>query len=308
MTIQDVSNILAVIEEKSINKAAARLYISQPALSKCIKKVEQEYSIVLFERSRGSGLTLTEEGRCFTEMARGIMQHHMLFESQLQQMRSDQSKVIVFACPMQRAFSISGPLMKWIYDRYPDYSMDLRTMPSGDMASAVRAGAVDVAHLARSDMPEDLFTQEVYRTEAYVYLRPGCGAGAKAVEVPGRIYPVLSMKELIGETMVSNLPGTGTRQMLDEVLRRAGVLLPVRDEANYSLRMAMVDANHASCLISSSALQEDPGIDTHRLYCLPPEENVITRGMLICREKFRNDKRFRILYEALREYYACSGI
>lgn len=50
-----------VAKEKSITGAAKRLYISQPAISKSLKKLEEELSVELFSRNL-NGVELTEEG------------------------------------------------------------------------------------------------------------------------------------------------------------------------------------------------------------------------------------------------------
>ena len=299
MTIQDIKNILTIIEEKSINKAAARLFVSQPALSKCVKKVEQEYSITLFQRSRGSALTLTEEGRCFLEMARGMEQCQKLFETQLTQIRSENRKNILFASPMQRAYSLSGPVMKWIYDNHPDYSMDLKTISSQDMAGALRSGAVDIALTGRKLGDESLYMREVFRTQNYLYVYPGCPAAERARTVEGLPYPVIALSDLVGETVVANLPGTGSRIVLEEILAKAGILLPIRDESAYALRIAMVDAGHAITVTSGDSLATDRRFDTSRIFCLSPEEDVESIDWLLCRRGFQNDSRYQIIFEAL---------
>ena len=88
MTIQDISSILTVMEELSINKAAAKLFLTQPALSKCIRKVEQEYGITLFQRTKGSSLVLTEAGIRFREMGSEVMKTHRLFTYQIEQLKT----------------------------------------------------------------------------------------------------------------------------------------------------------------------------------------------------------------------------
>ena len=83
MTIQDMKCILTIAEEGSINKAARKFFIAQPSLSKCVKKIEKEYGISLFQRSTGTALKITQEGECFLRMAQEVMQRHQLFENQL---------------------------------------------------------------------------------------------------------------------------------------------------------------------------------------------------------------------------------
>lgn len=52
MDIRILRYFVAVAEEKSITKAAQKLYISQPALSKQLKELENELELSLFERKR----------------------------------------------------------------------------------------------------------------------------------------------------------------------------------------------------------------------------------------------------------------
>ena len=59
-----IEYIIAIAEEKSLSKAAERLYLSQPALSQRLKKLEDELGTQLFTRER-DGLTLTDAGRIY---------------------------------------------------------------------------------------------------------------------------------------------------------------------------------------------------------------------------------------------------
>lgn len=68
MTIQQVLYVLAVQEYGSISKAAEHLFISQPALSLQIGKLEHELGFLLFIR-KAQGIALTPEGQVFCESA-----------------------------------------------------------------------------------------------------------------------------------------------------------------------------------------------------------------------------------------------
>ena len=61
---------LVLAEEKSISRAAERLYISHQCLSRYLKNLEQEYGIMFFERS--PRLSLTPAGQAYLEMLRQI--------------------------------------------------------------------------------------------------------------------------------------------------------------------------------------------------------------------------------------------
>ncbi|MBQ8108601.1 MAG: LysR family transcriptional regulator [Clostridia bacterium] len=71
MTLQQLNYIITISEIGSINRAAEKLYVSQPSLTSAIKELEKELGIVLFNRS-GRGVTLTAEGADFLPYARQV--------------------------------------------------------------------------------------------------------------------------------------------------------------------------------------------------------------------------------------------
>ena len=71
MTLQQLNYVITISEAGSINRAAERLYVSQPSLTSAIKELERELGIVIFNRS-GRGVTLTAEGMDFLPYARQV--------------------------------------------------------------------------------------------------------------------------------------------------------------------------------------------------------------------------------------------
>ena len=71
MTLQQLNYIITISETGSFNKAADKLYVSQPSLTNAVKELEKETGIVIFNRS-GKGVTLTAEGLSFLPYARQV--------------------------------------------------------------------------------------------------------------------------------------------------------------------------------------------------------------------------------------------
>ena len=71
MDLRRVKAFIAVAETLSVTKAAERLHISQPPLSRHIHQLEEELGVALFVRHR-HGVTLTEAGRRLLEKARAV--------------------------------------------------------------------------------------------------------------------------------------------------------------------------------------------------------------------------------------------
>jgi len=74
MSLQQLQYFVAVAEEQHVTRAAERLRISQPPLSRHIQALEDELGQPLFER-RGRGIVLTEFGRYFATKANAILDH-----------------------------------------------------------------------------------------------------------------------------------------------------------------------------------------------------------------------------------------
>jgi len=62
---KDFVRFITIVEEGSFTKAAAKLFITQPAISQTIQKIEQNYKIELFTRENGRSVSLTSDGQAF---------------------------------------------------------------------------------------------------------------------------------------------------------------------------------------------------------------------------------------------------
>ena len=78
MTLTQLNYIITIAETKSMNKAAEKLYVSQPSLTNAIKELEKELGITIFYRS-GRGVTLTNDGAEFCYMRSRYMDNMRQF-------------------------------------------------------------------------------------------------------------------------------------------------------------------------------------------------------------------------------------
>lgn len=81
--------ITAIAEEKSVTRAADRFYLSHPALSRHLKKLESELGTPLFERT-SRGMELTPAGMIFIADAHAILRIEKELEQDLEKLRKDQ--------------------------------------------------------------------------------------------------------------------------------------------------------------------------------------------------------------------------
>lgn len=93
MDFRHLRAFIAVAEESSVTKAATRLHISQPPLSRHIKQLEGELGIRLFVRHR-QGVTLTDAGHQLLEKARALASAAADFYESAGQTTSDNSNKV----------------------------------------------------------------------------------------------------------------------------------------------------------------------------------------------------------------------
>ena len=75
MTLQQVKYVIGIADSGSLNKAAERLFVSQPSLTSTIHDLEEELGITIFNRT-GRGVTLTNDGSEFLASARQLYQNY----------------------------------------------------------------------------------------------------------------------------------------------------------------------------------------------------------------------------------------
>lgn len=97
MTLQQLLYSVKIAETKSMNKAAAELFISQPALSSAIHELEEELDIEIFIRNQ-RGIIVTTEGENFLSYARQIVEMSNMLKDRY---TSEEMKTNKFSVSMQ---------------------------------------------------------------------------------------------------------------------------------------------------------------------------------------------------------------
>ena len=80
MTLQQLLYVLTVSDEKSMNKAAEKLFVSQPTLTSAIQSLEKELDIQIYNRT-SHGVTVTQQGQEFLTYARQLYQQYELLKN-----------------------------------------------------------------------------------------------------------------------------------------------------------------------------------------------------------------------------------
>lgn len=141
---------LAVAEYKSISKAAAQLYISQPAVSITIKKLEDNLNTTLFIR-KSKGVTLTENGRKLYESTKKAFQILTDTEDRLKHDQSTGYLRIAASNVLCKHYLM--PCLKEFTGLYPNTDISITCTSSSAACAMVEQGNIDLALVAKPENP-----------------------------------------------------------------------------------------------------------------------------------------------------------
>ncbi|MEK6345972.1 MAG: LysR substrate-binding domain-containing protein [Burkholderia sp.] len=136
-----IEYFLRVAELGSINKAAADLRLSQPALSRHIALLEHQLRARLFTRTRG-GVQLTEAGELLQERARPILRQLSALVDQVGDRAAGQLSLGV--APSWRHLFTSKAIARLVAD-YPGVRLRIREGVSHELRDGMHAGLLDLA-------------------------------------------------------------------------------------------------------------------------------------------------------------------
>ena len=152
-----------VAEQENITKAAELLYISQPALSKAIAKLEKSLDVTLFERRKGR-ISLSAMGRVYYEYVSSAFQVLESGEKKLEEMKESSGEMVSIASPVAGVlqeliynFLLSGDLIQINQYLYEEHILESELL-SGKLDFAVTPITIENSEIEQIKlMDEDIF-------------------------------------------------------------------------------------------------------------------------------------------------------
>ncbi|ASM74166.1 MULTISPECIES: pca operon transcription factor PcaQ [Roseobacteraceae] len=200
-----------IVRQGSLKRASERLNLTQPAVSRTLKDLEETLDAALLERDRG-GVTLTPQGEVFWHFAQTSLAALQQGLNGVDQMtRGGRTVVAVGALPSVAA-SLMPQVVAHLATSSPNMQLHIVEGAHGDLVGRLRAGALDmvIGRLGAVDTMQGLSFTQLYTEVVDMVVRPD--------------HPLLSAPRL---TALHNWP----------------VIYPPRDSAIYALVESFMLAN-----------------------------------------------------------------
>jgi DNA-binding transcriptional LysR family regulator len=148
MELRHLRYFVAVAEEQHYGRAAQRLNVAQPAISRQIQDLEEELGVQLFDRLP-RGVRISAAGKQFMEDARRILQEVQEAAQRAGRVARGETGTLRVGFTENSAWrGIVPEALRLFRQQQPDAELQLKPMKSREQIEAIRAGRLDAGFLA----------------------------------------------------------------------------------------------------------------------------------------------------------------
>jgi DNA-binding transcriptional LysR family regulator len=207
-SLDQLRGFVAVAEELHFGRAAERLNMTQPPLSRQIQKLEKAIGVRLFDRDN-RGVALTAAGAAFLADARRLLELAEMAPSLARRISAGSAGSVRIGFTAASTFGLLGALLNEISDALPDVDIDLKEMVTKDQTAALISGEIDLG-LARPPFDEEQFDSRLLYREPIMVAVP---TGHRLTHLTREV----TAQDLQGEDLIMHSP-TDARYFYDIVI------------------------------------------------------------------------------------------
>jgi DNA-binding transcriptional LysR family regulator len=241
MELRRLRTFVAVAELGTVSKAALRLRITQPALSRQIIELQHELRLRLFDRV-GRGLVLTAEGEQFLGYCRGALAHIDALGERADVLRRGNTGVLKVAAPPHTIESVLATFLPRYAERFPNVHVKLTEALGREQTAMLERGEVHIG--IRHDQGDRRFESRV--------LPPDEVLAACAASLALGHAGAIDITRLASHPLLLMDHGYSIRRLFDAACRLADVEPDIRLEsrAPHTL-LALAEAGQGVAIIPS---------------------------------------------------------
>jgi DNA-binding transcriptional LysR family regulator len=142
--LRQLRYFVAVADELHFTRAAHRLRLDQPTLSRHVRRLEQGLGVKLFDRTTRN-VALTEAGRVFLQKAREVLEAAESAVSTVREAAEGRTGLLRVGMMVQTAEPLRSAALNLFEERYPNVELKLTSYPFVDPSCGLETGETDVA-------------------------------------------------------------------------------------------------------------------------------------------------------------------
>jgi DNA-binding transcriptional LysR family regulator len=248
MDFRDLRYFEVIATEGNLGRAADKLFRTQPALTKCIDRLEEDLGARLFEKN-GRGMKLTAAGAILLTRTRQMAIMVEETSREMQDYAGGLKGKLRIGCVPTLAEHVMPFVFSELLADAPDVTVDLRVAMNDALLSALRDGALDlvVGPIVESD--DELVSEQFAEDEVVVL----ASRDHRIFNGPYSLQDLVKYKWVLPATTVAS------RQWLDQTFDRNGLPRPqVQIESNVlNIILPIIDKTHLLGFVTRINLRSD---------------------------------------------------
>ena len=204
-----------VAKRLNFTKAAKELFITQPAVTRHIHELEQQFKVRLFERN-GTRIRLSPAGKMLLQHTEALFAVYRNLEFDMSTLTQGHSGRLMLGGSMTAAPYILPPILSDFHSRYEDIEVSLVTGNTQFIEEALERKEIDLGIVEGHSRNSSIQYTEFMKDEIVLVSNP-----AHPLAKRGAIRP----DELLRIPLVLREPGSGTLEVLGHALKGVGIKL-----------------------------------------------------------------------------------
>ncbi|HBH86906.1 MAG TPA: hypothetical protein DDY17_04795 [Syntrophaceae bacterium] len=210
ITLQQMEILIALVETGSFTRAAGKLYLSQPSLTKQIQNLETASGTRVVNRG-STGISLTQEGQILYDYAKRILRLREDAKERIMRVKEQESGHIYIAASTIPATYIFPRLLSLMKQTHPDIQVHMQTHDSEETLQIVLADQAEIGFIGKEPLHKKLIAERLWK-DNLVLVVPSSHPLAERGSV--------TIEELAGVPFVVRERGSATREIVEQCLQK----------------------------------------------------------------------------------------
>lgn len=256
MISKEIKYILAIKRYGSMTKAAESLYITQSALSKAVKIIEQQTGSPLFSRI-GNNLIPTYIGKRYMEYAERIDMICSDWYSECNDLLDESKGQLTIAVALMRGSCLIPDTLKRFYTQYPDVQINLLEEAHSIEKQLLLSPDIDFVIYNDTTAHPSLVTEELGHEEIVLVTSWNHPLTKNGIHREGCRYPWLDIRDTKDEQYVLHPQDQTTGRISAGLLKTAGISPPVLLQTrNSDVAIRLAASGTAVCFVPESYVKK----------------------------------------------------
>ncbi len=221
MNISLFKTFIAVAKHKSITRASEGIYLTQPAITKQLKVLEQQYGIKLFESNKKNRI-LTEDGKHLLDYAHQIVNTFNESIASFDEKNGQVRGTLKIGVNLTLGIYVLPRLIKLFSDIYPELKIDMFLDNTEHIIRAVKQNDVNFGFIGLNLKDPLLTLHHFYQEKINVVIGPDLGIRKRTI----------SWKDLEAIPFIGRERGSDIRESSEQWLKERNIKLTTKMESN----------------------------------------------------------------------------